>query len=46
MMSVIDSASSTVVVCFAEAPLELERNHPDHSEEMNKALRRIYQQRS
>jgi len=45
MMSVINSAVSTVVVCFAEAPEELESSHPDHSRAMKEAWYNVYQVR-
>jgi len=42
VMSIIDSAVSTVIVCFAEAPDELERNHQTHSREMKEAWHKVY----
>jgi hypothetical protein len=43
MMSVVDSAVSTVIVCFAEAPEELENKHPSHNREMKEAWTSVYQ---
>ena len=45
MMNVIDSAVSTIVVCFAEAPEVLESSHPDHSLVMKEAWYNVYQVR-
>lgn len=42
MMNIIDSAVSTVIVCFAEAPMELERNHPPHSRDMKESWHKVY----
>jgi len=44
-MSVLDSAVSTIVVCFAEAPEELEISHEDHSRAMKDAWYGVYQVR-
>lgn len=41
-MSVVESAVDTVVVCFAEAPLEFERNHPGLYAQMVTAWREVY----
>lgn len=41
-MGVIDSAVSTAIVCFAESPSDLHRNHPDLYEEMVGAWRKVY----
>jgi Plasma-membrane choline transporter len=42
VMSVITSAVDTVVVAFAEAPLEFERNHPGLSSQLVTAWRHVY----
>ena len=42
LMSVVSSAVDTVVVAFAEAPLEFERNHPGLSAQMVGAWRQVY----
>ena len=42
VMSIIDSAVTTVIVCFAEAPDVLEMNHSDHSREMKEAWTNVY----
>lgn len=42
MMSVVVSAVDTVVVAFAEAPLEFERNHPGLSAQLVAAWRMVY----
>lgn len=42
MMSAIDSAVSTVIVCFAEAPSDLERNHQTHYREIRDAWNKVY----
>eukprot|EP00587_Corethron_hystrix_P016570 CAMPEP_0113299484 /NCGR_PEP_ID=MMETSP0010_2-20120614/1501_1 /TAXON_ID=216773 ORGANISM="Corethron hystrix, Strain 308" /NCGR_SAMPLE_ID=MMETSP0010_2 /ASSEMBLY_ACC=CAM_ASM_000155 /LENGTH=173 /DNA_ID=CAMNT_0000152729 /DNA_START=1124 /DNA_END=1645 /DNA_ORIENTATION=- /assembly_acc=CAM_ASM_000155 len=34
VMSTIESATNTVIVCFAEAPAEFEANHPQLSDQM------------
>ena len=39
LMSVVSSAVNTVIVCFAEAPSEFQRNHPELSNEMRAAWR-------
>jgi Plasma-membrane choline transporter len=41
-MGVVESAVDTVVVCFAEAPLEFERNHPGLFAQMATAWRQVY----
>jgi len=43
MMNVVDSAVCTIIVCFAEAPEELESSHPNHSRKMKKAWYDVYQ---
>eukprot|EP01083_Nonionella_stella_P084200 233031_1 len=42
VMNVISSAVSTIIVCFAEAPGELERNHEIHSINMKEAWSKVY----
>lgn len=42
VMSVVCSAVDTVVVGFAEAPAELQMNHPNLYEEMTTAWRKVY----
>ena len=42
VMSIIDSAVNTIIVCFAEAPQEFERNHGVHSREMREGWRKVY----
>jgi Plasma-membrane choline transporter len=37
IMGVVGSAVNTVIVCFAEAPAEFERNHPQLSQQMRAA---------
>ncbi len=39
LMNVIGSAVDTVIVCFAEAPQEFYRNHPDLHNNMVDAWR-------
>jgi len=41
-LSVVDSSVDTVLVSFAEAPLEFEENHPELSSEMREAWRQVY----
>jgi hypothetical protein len=41
-MGVVESAVDTVVVCFAEAPLEFERNHPGLYAQMANSWRQVY----
>jgi len=41
-MSVVGSAVNTVIVCFAEAPNEFQRNHPELSEEMRATWRQAW----
>lgn len=43
VMSVIDSAVSTIIVCFAEAPEEFEQNHNTHSRNMREAWNKVYE---
>ena len=37
LMSVVTSAVDTVLVCFAEAPMEFRQNHPEHFQRMDQA---------
>ena len=41
-MSVVFSAVETVVVCFAEAPNDFERNHPKLCREMSSAWKEAW----
>jgi len=41
-LSVVDSSVNTVLVCFAEAPAEFEKNYPELSSEMRDAWREVY----
>mmetsp|Transcript_25266 Transcript_25266/g.45467 ORF Transcript_25266/g.45467 Transcript_25266/m.45467 type:complete len:502 (-) Transcript_25266:157-1662(-) len=41
-LSVVDSSVNTVLVSFAEAPLEFEENHPELSSAMRDAWRQVY----
>lgn len=40
--SFLDSIVSTIIVCFAEAPMELEENHPTHSREIKEGCEHAY----
>jgi hypothetical protein len=40
--SFLDSIVSTVLVCFAEAPFELEENHPIHNREIKEGCEHAY----
>ena len=42
LLSIIASAVDTVVVCFAEAPLEFRHSYPELSENMEQAWRQIF----
>lgn len=42
VMSIIDSAVATVIVCFAEAPEVFETNHGEHSRNMKEAWSQVY----
>lgn len=42
LMSVVTSAVDTVVVAFAEAPMDFERNHPGLSSQLVDAWRKVY----
>jgi len=42
VFSTINSAICTIIVCFAEAPAELEINHGTHSREMREAWQKAY----
>ena len=41
-MGVVDSAITTVIVCYAEAPAEFQMNHPELATEMRTAWMRAY----
>lgn len=43
-MSVVSSAVDTVIVCFAEAPADLQQNYPHLSNQMTRAWRKVYPQ--
>ncbi|KAL9190529.1 hypothetical protein ACHAXT_000235 [Thalassiosira profunda] len=42
LLSVVDSSVNTVLVAFAEAPMEFEENHPELSSEMREAWMQVY----
>ena len=42
LLSVVDSSVNTVLVSFAEAPMEFQENHPQLSSEMRDAWRKVY----
>lgn len=42
MMSVVGSAVDTVIVCFTEAPIELQNNYPVLGEELRDAWKRAW----
>ena len=42
LMGTISSAVSTVIVCYAEAPAEFDRNHPQLSQEMRATWRQAW----
>lgn len=42
MLSSISSAVNTVIVMFADAPAEFDRNHPEHAAEMKSTWRELY----
>ena len=42
LFSVVSSSVNTVIVCFAEAPNEFERNHPQLSNEMRDSWRQAW----
>lgn len=44
LMGVVLSAVDSVIVCFAEAPAEFQTNHPELSEDMIAAWRKVYPQ--
>lgn len=43
IMSIIDSAVTTIIVCFAEAPDAFDRNHNTHSRDMKEAWNKVYE---
>lgn len=42
MVTLLDSIASTILVCFAEAPFDLEENHPMHSAEIREGCEQAY----
>ena len=42
VMSTIESAVNTVIVCYAESPAEFQANHPILSNEMREAWLKAY----
>ena len=42
LMSVVHSAVDTVIVCFAEAPMEFQTNHPALCQQMMTAWQQVY----
>jgi hypothetical protein len=42
LLSIVDSSVNTVLVCFAEGPMEFEENHPELSFKMRDAWRQVY----
>lgn len=42
MFAVVNSAADTIIVLFAEAPLEFQQNHPNLAAEMNYAWSKAY----
>ena len=42
LFGIIESAVNTIIVCFAEAPAEFDRNHPEHSRKIREAWRQVY----
>jgi hypothetical protein len=42
LFSIVSSAASTVIVCYAEAPNEFQMNHPELSERMRGAWRQAW----
>jgi hypothetical protein len=42
VISIINSAVCTIIVCFAEAPIELDRNHGAYSREMKEAWHKAF----
>lgn len=44
MATLLDSIVSTILVCFAEAPFDLEENHPLHSAEIREGCEQAYPQ--
>ena len=42
MLSVVQSAVDSTIVCFAEAPLDLQKNHLAHFEELNGTWSELY----
>lgn len=42
LMTLVSSAVNTVIVCYAEAPMEFQQNHPKLSEDMRAAWRQAW----
>jgi len=42
LIYVVESAVNTIIVCFAEAPAELGRNHLMHDREMRESWQKVY----
>lgn len=42
LLTVVSSAVSTVIVCYADAPAEFDRNHPKLSQEMRASWRQAW----
>lgn len=43
MMNIVDSAISTILVCFAEAPEVFDANHNTHCRDMKDAWNKVYE---
>ena len=43
MMNIIDSAITTIIVCFAEATEVFDTNHNTHRRDMKEAWNKVYQ---
>ena len=42
LMSIVSSAVNTVIVCYAEAPQEFQKQHPNLSEQMCVSWRQAF----
>jgi Plasma-membrane choline transporter len=42
LSNLVSSATNAVIVCFAEAPLEFNQNHPELSQQMLSAWRMVF----
>lgn len=42
VLSIVLSAVDTILVCWAEAPLDLQQNHPEHYDAMHDAWQKVY----